>query len=103
MASFVATPERDWSKLIFLSNPFQSRCWGDSCVVYDPASGATHGIRRNDLLVLQALQVAPKSFVELNCLLDISPEQERSQYLCQLLEAFEGLGLIVVDAMPDVI
>lgn len=93
--------QSDCAKYVLVSSPFYSSCWGDSCVVFEPHSGNTHGMSRTDLLILESLRSGPKTFDELIATPGIVLEQNLSRYLGQLLEALENLGLIEIASGSD--
>lgn len=94
-------PGRDWSKCKLVSRAnLHTHCWFDSCVVYDPDSGDTHAMNKNQLYLLELLREKPISFGELQSMaLAAGPKEVDG--LHQLLAAWENLGLLEVVSGSD--
>ncbi len=74
-------------------------CWGDDCVLYNDASGATHRLSPEIAALIRVLQKAPLSTQQLESKIspyfENIPSNQVSQWLGRVLLQLRDQGLVV--------
>lgn len=85
-----------------LDAPFALRCWGEECVLFDPASGDTHLLSRTGVDLLERLQQGPATVNDIAALFAVEPGTADAGVLHAQLQAMldEFLQLALVQCHP---
>lgn len=83
---------------------FLFKHWDDECVVYNNLSGETHLLEQNSAELLSSITEEPRQYQTLLHSLETtfneSSPKDLTNYLDQVLEHFQALGLIEIKTNP---